>query len=545
MRIKVVFAISAWLVPFLIGMFFMYYVQQPAIAPSEEELQLAQMQAMQEIARTEQEIAEEEKLHEIAAAQAETAMQQEIATRNQKVRNAMLMQDIISVAIIATGIAIALFVAWNCIVWLKIASSRSRTMRTVVDASSMALVARASQPPQLQTLHYKPSSTSNQHALPEPISDNATVTISKPVPSFSELMQEGVISENLNGFLFGRDIESGQWVIKKFGRMNSILMCGVANMGKTVTLTNLVCEAALQGFGLLISDPHGGIGPRGEFTKPDCLRSRLAPLEQIYMQSVAVKADEIQEQAEFIHNELKARREGCKSSDRKLLWIIDELNSALRTSAKDTLREVLAAVNQEGRGFMIYAITICHSPKNETLGTEARDTFPMLLTHRLKRKASTTLLGLESDDAKKIAKLGVGQAFFDDGLTSCLIEIPFIDESTLELVAQKVTQRAKQSNRPLLQEKPVLRSDLEHNQANVTPRNNGTVTGNSTVTVTTSSDVTALSDQAKVFQILDMLDESEVGPRIYDHLAATFNIKRSSVKTYVSRWRAKKERIDK
>lgn len=543
MKIKVVFAISAWLIPFLIGMFFMYYVQQPAIAPMEEELQLAQMQVMQEIARTEQEMQEDENLHEIAIVQAETVAMQEIATRNKKIRNAMLVQDAIYVGIASTGIAIALVIAWNCIVWFKIAFSRSRTMRTVVDASATALVAHASNR-RIEKVNYN-----LKGHLPAPAQSTPVVHIEDPaipllpesqLPDFTDLAQVNLPAPSVA--LLGL-LQEGRQLTNKWLKAKHIAIVGPTGGGKSVLSKTLIVQSLRANHDVHILDPH--------FTRFDAETGEdWTPVTRKLSADPATRIADIESRLDWLVKEMTARlvlrEEGQRYMPNIIRVVLDEVPAIVGQS--DDAADMISRILREGRKVGVLLQLATQDMLAKTLGfsdgAAVRKNFSTAFIMRDCDPTSSRLFIKDKEFKADYLEVGVSAVVTEGIRGHQIARIPYTSNEAVDIilgrsVATKVLSDLNdqscliehQIGEVALIEKPI---------AAQSSTDSGSVAAQSSSS--TAGSATAIDAKRLTFMLLDK-DPNISNDKLYTAIIPIFDCAKSSIRAYRTEWKRQENEI--
>lgn len=248
----------------------------------------------------------------------------------------------------------------------------------------------------------------------------------------------------------GRDTRNRP-VFAAWEELRSTLVCGVSGYGKTQTIVYLCVQAALQGFRLVIADPHGG--------EAESLAAHVAPLQQVFKWPAAYGEDQALAQVLRFHAELQRRKERAAEyfrltntpwtidvdGDPRLLLVCDEVNGLIRVAGAP-LADALKAIAQEGRKFGMYAVLSGQHFTVEALrSSELRAAFASAILHRMdpdmasmitrhpKSKFDTTSL----HPGEAYVKLAGRHPSAD---TPIRLAIPFVEDRDVVLIARQFAE---------------------------------------------------------------------------------------------------------
>jgi hypothetical protein len=310
-------------------------------------------------------------------------------------------------------------------------------------------------PPGLQTLTY----SYEPRGLPAPASavsvplEAMPVTV-RPVPSARTLIEQGALGRGQD-ILLGFDAE-GNAVYRAWKQLKAILILGLQGGGKTTTACWLLAQVALSGGRLAVIDKHAR-------SEEDSLYAKLRPLEACLICPVGDAPDTALEVLRITRAVFDARLAG-EPCTFPLLLVVDEFSAILRQGEsggpwETVARELVALVedpNFEGRKHQCYAICIGQATNaSRNGGTEVRDTFNTRIVHAMREKQAQ-MLGL-TEQQQQIARLERGQVYVDsEGAGEpFFIQMPYLSEAELHLVAERLRRWQPQAN-PTLPTLPPL-----------------------------------------------------------------------------------------
>ncbi len=227
--------------------------------------------------------------------------------------------------------------------------------------------------------------------LASPKTAGATTEVAVEIPALAALIKDNLLIDESFNILLGYRANSapryGAWP-KTFG------IGGIGNSGKSVTALYLILIALLQRAKVTVCDPHR--------TKERSLYKKLKPLERWI--EFASTPNEILAVSERYSAELQARKSGAQLPPHLIVY--DELTSMIKRTPEISKQivKVIESASQEGMGFDMYVMAICHSWDKDSIGDVAiRQALNAAFIHHLDAGQSKFLL---SDD-KKLARLTV------------------------------------------------------------------------------------------------------------------------------------------
>jgi hypothetical protein len=323
-----------------------------------------------------------------------------------------------------TGIALLIYAAWarrDPLVWADSAGSlpvdrrevrrltptsvgllenRQKTEETKARA---AIEATTRQVP--HSLTYSPHITikNDKPALPAPSEEAPAAAAPVDVPSFGDLLNQGLIGPDAP-LLLGFNVETGEPIQGGFNSIYSLLIGGLTGSGKTTSQRHLAAMLALKGCKFVVADPHGESGE-------ESLAGTLAPLSGAYMCDVAIEDSEILAAVRLVADIGERRIKGKDESRELVMLWVDEITSLLQ---KEQIGAELGKLIEEiARQYRKVGVFCSASGQNWSAarsgGNSAlRESFASILCHRLRRTSARMLV--PAGEAALVERLPAGRA---------------------------------------------------------------------------------------------------------------------------------------
>jgi len=263
-------------------------------------------------------------------------------------------------------------------------------------------------------------------ALPAaPQAEAPANTDAQRVPTFTELMQQGVIGTDrplLFGFVNGMP-KTGTWE-----DIYSNATGGQSGSGKTNTLRSIITQSVLQRVFFWIIDFHW---PHS--------KSLLASLENLRETPYITYADkhiDVLPILESVDATIDRRLRGDESDAQVKVLAIDEVLQIIKNVPY--AEQIIERIGTEGRKVNVLGLFSAQSWTADKVSTTARDNLTSIFAHNMKRNKAYSLLQ-DSEQAKTVQKLHKGQMLFcpTNGQED-VIDVPLCTEQDVKLVANMV-----------------------------------------------------------------------------------------------------------
>lgn len=348
----------------------------------------------------------------------------------------LLAALLILIAIIATGSACAMLIAWARRSWRspRIVFDTDKKQASIVIEQDGSWTAIPKQPfPALTSFTYH-SSNKPVPMLPEPTVAEVK-TVNAAPPNARALISQGAVGRG-EEILLGFDGE-GQQIRRTWKQIKAVLILGLQGGGKTTTACWLLLQVVLAGGRIALIDKHAQ-------SEEDSMAAKLAPLAGFFACPIGGDPETALETIAYVRKVFDDRLNGAPC-DYGLILVVDEFSAIVRQAGTDgpwaevadALLPLLEDLNMEGRKHKVYALCIGQvANASRTGGSEVRDTFNTRIVHSMREKQAT-LLSL-TDFKQDIARLEVGQVYVDmEGAREPFFaRIPYVSESDLDFVAR-------------------------------------------------------------------------------------------------------------
>lgn len=240
--------------------------------------------------------------------------------------------------------------------------------------------------------------------------------------------------------LIGTDVR-GRSVYRSWSVLKSVLILGLAGLGKSSTASWLVAQAIRDGASIVLIDKHG--------RSDESLTAMLAPFKSFFVRPPAYRPDDALKNAQFVSQELESRIEGDTPCDTPLVLVIDEFSDIMRQIKqgghwKETGQELAALIeeiNTQGRKYNVFVIAIGQiTNASRSGGTEIRDLFNTRMLHAMRESQAQMVL---PEYKQQIARLEKGQIFLDmEGRDEpFMVQIPLLSRKEMTAIASQCQER--------------------------------------------------------------------------------------------------------
>lgn len=240
--------------------------------------------------------------------------------------------------------------------------------------------------------------------------EDAVPEVAAHIPSFAELLEAGKFGkgEMIIGVRANGEVRYGEW--------NDLMIFGVwggSHSGKTTTVAEKACEAAIGGAYLIICDPHA--------QKNDSLTRKIQPLIHVLYPGtkIAMHHTDILHNVERANDILEARVKGADCS-KPVVLIVEEWNRLQRDEdIRKALTKVVKAIGQEGRGFNVFAVIAGQETSGES---EVRKALIAHIVHRIPESESTKVLPTRVAKETPLLPVGCSIILDSDGMLEKLYQ---------------------------------------------------------------------------------------------------------------------------
>lgn len=285
---------------------------------------------------------------------------------------------------------------------------------------------------------YSPHITYHQTALPQLTATGSpaeTVIGEVHVPTFAQLLDEDQFGggEMIIGIRADGTLRTGEW--------NDLMIFGVwggTHSGKTTTVAEKTCEAAIGGAWLIVCDPH--------LHKKDSLANKIKPLAHLLYPGTKIAADhdDILKNVERANKILEMRVKGADCS-RPVVLIVEEWNRLQRDEdIAKALTKIVKSIGQEGRGFNVYAIIAGQETSGES---QVRKALAAHIVHRIAESESSKVLPSRHGKYTPELPIGCSMVLDTDGLIEKLYQ-PLLTVQDVMIVAEMTRVSIEPSSQP-------------------------------------------------------------------------------------------------
>lgn len=240
--------------------------------------------------------------------------------------------------------------------------------------------------------------------------------------------------------LIGTDAR-GKSVYRSWAQLKSVLILGLAGLGKSSTASWLVAQAIRDGASIVLIDKHG--------RSDESLTAMLAPFKSFFVRPPAYRPDDAFKNAQFVSQDLESRIEGDTPCDVPLVLVIDEFSDIMRQIKqgghwKETGQELAALIeeiNTQGRKYNVFVIAIGQiTNASRSGGTEIRDLFNTRMLHAMRETQAQMVL---PEYKQQVARLEKGQIFLDmEGRDEpFMVQVPLLSEKEMMAIASHCQER--------------------------------------------------------------------------------------------------------
>jgi DNA segregation ATPase FtsK/SpoIIIE-like protein len=233
-------------------------------------------------------------------------------------------------------------------------------------------------------------------------------------------------------------------VYRSWAQLKSVLILGLAGLGKSSTASWLVAQAIRDGASIVLIDKHG--------RSDESLTAMLAPFESFFVRPPAYRPDDAFKNAQFVSQELESRIEGDTSCDAPLVLVIDEFSDIMRQIKqggqwKETgqeLASLIEEINTQGRKYNVFVIAIGQiTNASRSGGTEIRDLFNTRMLHAMRETQAQMVL---PEYKQQVARLEKGQIFLDmEGRDEpFMVQVPLLSAKEMKAIASQCQTRLKE-----------------------------------------------------------------------------------------------------
>lgn len=274
----------------------------------------------------------------------------------------------------------------------------------------------------------------------EGIASMPAIATSASYPSFADLYAQNAISNNGSGFVIGLNTQ----LEPRYRRpqdFKALAMGGRQGSGKTLTLAYLLtCLIKYYDAKAFIIDPH--------IHNQESLKQVMHPLEKI-KKVKSYNEFELPTALSTITGHFTRRMSGEESSERPIIFVIDELSRLFRNVKKKTDSSVflqlitfLEQATQETRKTNIIFIGGAHTWDSRQFKglTYIRDSFNSCLLHQMKPNQAKFFFDQPQEQRmiKKIQTPGDALMQIDFDTTPEHIHVPLITRSDIKGVAEEL-----------------------------------------------------------------------------------------------------------
>ncbi len=247
----------------------------------------------------------------------------------------------------------------------------------------------------------------------------------QPVPSFSHLVQSGIIAPEkpmVFGYAHGQP-KTGTW-----NDIYSNATGGQSGSGKTNTLRSLIVQSALHGVHFWVIDYH--------WPHEESLLYSLGELRETPYIEYADKQIDVRPMLEDVDATIERRLQKEEPCTQVKVLVIDEVLRIIKNCA--CAEDVIERIGTEGRKVNVLGLFSAQSWTADKISTTARDNLTSIFAHAMKRNKAQALLQ-DAEQARVVQKLNRGQMLFCPANGSDdVIDVPYCSEQDVKMVANMV-----------------------------------------------------------------------------------------------------------
>jgi hypothetical protein len=224
-----------------------------------------------------------------------------------------------------------------------------------------------------------------QGVPPAQLSAAETVATTAPIPTFAQLIDQGLIGLG-KPLILGYDAATGQPIT---GAWRDLYSCGVGALqgaGKTWLLAFLLGQSAAAGGRLIICDLHAG--------DDESLANRIGALAPAFMCDIASTPKEIESAFAFADDKLEKRK--TNNARWPIVLCCDEWTSLLRTSAGPNLPTHIQNIAEQGRKFNVNGILAAQA-WTKAASSDVRNQLTSHYVMRQRQEEARYQLGLRAE----------------------------------------------------------------------------------------------------------------------------------------------------
>jgi ABC-type oligopeptide transport system ATPase subunit len=222
-----------------------------------------------------------------------------------------------------------------------------------------------------------------------------------------------------------------------FGSYSVCALAGISGSGKTSTARFILAQLALDGYGLVICDPHGSL-PR------ETLTAASKALDKVLMKPVAITKQEILESIFYVESIFLSRINGEDDTSLKVALIIDEVTNFFLSCTQE---EIIRCANfflrlaNESRKIDIRVFLLSQNWKADYVGSASvRSSINAILFHRIsEQEVKLFVPSAPAQLRKTIASLKQGHVIIKS-LEHEFVEVavPFVSLEDLETIRSQI-----------------------------------------------------------------------------------------------------------
>lgn len=339
---------------------------------------------------------------------------------------------IVVAVLIAFGVLVISFMgSRSAIFWFdayeRFIESRGQKQRNGILAITETVIAYNSEAP---IAIARTSANSSQFRDEQEQTIEGSITELQPAPKFADLLPEleRMSKEDWNKpaaekrICMGFTVNGMRTVL--FGDVRSIAVSGIQGFGKSVTLACIALQAVLNGFRLIVVDPHAN--------NEESITYKLRGV----VNSIVQQADGsgLIEVLSMVWDELKRRKTPNQVQGSPWMVVMDELPAMVRENRGQkeykTIEDSILAIVDEGRKYGIFLVAGSQRWKQNAVGAaDIRQAFPAQIIHRNAPTEAMILMACPANEAQKVLHLQKGYAYINDS-TDIMVptSIPYTTE---------------------------------------------------------------------------------------------------------------------
>ena len=298
----------------------------------------------------------------------------------------------------------------------------------------------------IHTLHFSPKDSHNEshsltqhHRQPKQIEyhqDVPTIDLSpldrvQQIPTFKEAIERSTQDMLVLGYN-----SKNEPIIGSLDYLYSLGCGGNTGTGKTSTVVYLSAQSVAHGASLIVVDPHKG--------HPQSLATKIAPLSDSYLCSVASTEAEMLNTIQFTKSIFDARKSGSMDCDNYIILLCDEWLSLMRGTLRNEFQQLAECITQEGRKYKLIAVFMSQT-WNKSKSGDMRNTLASHIVHRTRTDLARQQTGLRATELPNdLMTLKNGQFYLLDIFGDVQkLQAPIVEKSDLEELARGISTASR------------------------------------------------------------------------------------------------------